>query len=63
MESLGLKAIKVVSYADAEQAPQWFTTSPSIALPAAVEAGLKMSDIEFFELNEAFSVVGCATIN
>ena len=62
MESLGLKAIaKVVSYADAEQAPEWFTTAPSIALPAAVaKAGLKMSDIEFFELNEAFSVVGCA---
>jgi acetyl-CoA C-acetyltransferase len=60
MESLGLKPIaKVTSYADAEQAPEWFTTTPSIALPKAVEkAGLKMSDLEFFELNEAFSVVG-----
>ena len=57
---LGLKPIaKIISYADAEQAPEWFTTSPSIALPKAVEkAGLKMEDIEYAELNEAFSVVG-----
>ena len=62
MESLGLKPLaKIISYADAEQAPEWFTTSPSKALPAAVEkAGLKMSDIEFFEINEAFSVVSIA---
>lgn len=60
MESLGLKPIaKIVSYADAEQAPEWFTTTPSLALPKAVaKAGLKMSDLEFVELNEAFSVVG-----
>lgn len=62
MESLGLKPLaKIISYADAEQAPEWFTTSPSKALPAAVEkAGLKMTDIDFFEINEAFSVVSIA---
>ena len=59
-DELGLKPIaKIVSYADAEQAPEWFTTTPSIALPKAVaNAGLKMEDIEYTELNEAFSVVG-----
>jgi len=57
---LGLKPIaKILSYADAEQAPEWFTTSPSIAVPKAVEkAGLKMEDISYWELNEAFAVVG-----
>jgi acetyl-CoA C-acetyltransferase len=61
-KELGLKPIaKVVSYADAEQAPEWFTTTPAKAVPRAVEkAGLQMSDISFFELNEAFSVVGIA---
>jgi acetyl-CoA C-acetyltransferase len=60
MESLGLKPLaKIVSYADAEQAPEWFTTTPSLALPKAVaKAGLNMSDLESVELNEAFSVVG-----
>ena len=59
-EALGLKPIaKIIGYADAEQAPEWFTTSPSIAVPKAVaKAGLKMEDIQFFELNEAFSTVG-----
>jgi acetyl-CoA C-acetyltransferase len=59
-DELGLKPIaKILSYADAEQAPEWFTTTPSIAVPKAVtKAGLKMTDIQFFELNEAFSVVG-----
>ena len=59
-KELGLKPIaKIVSYADAEQAPEWFTTTPSIAVPKAVEkAGLKMEDISYWELNEAFSVVG-----
>lgn len=47
------------SYADAEQAPEWFTTTPSIAIPRAVaKAGLKMEDIGYWEINEAFSVVG-----
>ena len=61
-EKLGLKPLaKILSYADAEQAPEWFTTTPSKAIPAAVaKAGLKMSDIEFFEINEAFSVVSIA---
>ncbi len=57
---LGLKPIaKILSYADAEQAPEWFTTTPSIAVPKAVsKAGLKMEDINYWELNEAFAVVG-----
>ena len=61
-KALGLKPIaRILSYADAEQAPEWFTTTPAKALPRAVEkAGLKMSDIQFVELNEAFSVVGIA---
>ena len=60
MEALGLKPLaKIRSYADAEQAPEWFTTTPSLALPRAVsKAGLTMSVLEFVELNEAFSVVG-----
>ena len=59
-DSLGLKPIaKILSYADAEQAPEWFTTTPSLAVPKAIKkAGLQISDIDFFELNEAFSVVG-----
>jgi acetyl-CoA C-acetyltransferase len=59
-EELGLKPIaKVIAWADAEQAPEWFTTTPSIALPKAVaKAGLKMEQIDYFELNEAFAVVG-----
>ena len=49
----------IVSYADAEQSPEWFTTTPSIAVPKAVaKAGLKMTDIDYWELNEAFAVVG-----
>jgi acetyl-CoA C-acetyltransferase len=61
-KALGLKPLaRVLSYADAEQAPEWFTTTPAKALPRAVEkAGLKMSDIAYVELNEAFSVVGIA---
>ena len=60
MEELGLKPIgKIVSYADAEQAPELFTTTPSIAVPKAVaKAGMKMEDISYWELNEAFAVVG-----
>lgn len=63
-ESLGLKPLgRIRSYADAEQAPEWFTTTPSKALPRAVEkAGLKMADLEFVELNEAFSVVALANM-
>lgn len=59
-DELGLKPIaKILSYADAEQAPEWFTTTPSLAVPKAVaKAGLKMEDISYWELNEAFAVVG-----
>jgi acetyl-CoA C-acetyltransferase len=59
-EELGLKPIaKIISYADAEQAPDWFTTTPAVAVPKAVaKAGLTMTDIDFWELNEAFAVVG-----
>src|SRR5690348_665253 len=62
--SLGLKPVaKILSYADAEQAPEWFTTTPSLALPKAIKkAGLKAEDVDFFELNEAFSVVGIVNI-
>ena len=50
---------RILSYADAEQAPEWFTTSPSIAVPRAVtRAGLKLQDIDYWEVNEAFAVVG-----
>lgn len=58
--SLGLQPIgRILSYADAEQAPEWFTTTPSIAVPRAVaKAGLHMEDISYWELNEAFAVVG-----
>jgi acetyl-CoA C-acetyltransferase len=59
-DALGLKPIaKILAYADAEQDSEWFTTSPSLAVPKAVaKAGLQMNDINYFELNEAFSVVG-----
>jgi acetyl-CoA C-acetyltransferase len=58
--TLGLTPIaKIIGYADAEQAPEWFTTTPALAVPKAVaKAGLKMDDINYWELNEAFSVVG-----
>jgi acetyl-CoA C-acetyltransferase len=64
MEALGLKPLaKIVSFADAEQAPEWFTTAPSVALPKALKkANLNVSDINFWELNQAFSVVGLANI-
>jgi acetyl-CoA C-acetyltransferase len=60
MEELGLKPIgKIVSYSDAEQAPEWFTTTPAIAVPKAIaKAGLTAADISYYELNEAFAVVG-----
>ena len=63
-EAMGIKPLAIIrSYADAEQAPEWFTTSPSLAIPKAIaKAGLKMEDISFTELNEAFSVVGIANI-
>jgi len=52
---------KIVATADAAQAPEWFTTAPSLALPKALsKAGLENKDIDLWELNEAFSVVGIA---
>jgi len=59
-EQLGLRPLaRIAGYADAEQAPEWFTTTPALAVPKAVaRAGLKMEDIAYWELNEAFSVVG-----
>jgi acetyl-CoA C-acetyltransferase len=59
-EEMGLQPLaKILSYADAEQAPEWFTTTPAIAVPKAVaKAGLRMEDIDYWEVNEAFSVVG-----
>lgn len=62
MEELGLKPLaKIISYADAAHEPEWFTTAPAKALPIALKkAGLEISDIDFFEFNEAFSVVGLA---
>ena len=63
-EELGVKPLaRIISYADAAQAPEWFTTSPSKAIPKALDkAGLKIDDIDFWELNEAFAVVGLANI-
>ena len=63
-DALGIQPIAIIrSYADAEQAPEWFTTTPALAVPKAVaKAGLQISDIDFFELNEAFAVVGLANI-
>jgi acetyl-CoA C-acetyltransferase len=63
-DELGIKPLAIIrSYADAEQAPEWFTTTPSLAVPKAVaKAGLQMNDIDFVELNEAFSVVGIVNI-
>jgi acetyl-CoA acetyltransferase family protein len=60
--SLGLKPLAYIrSYADAAQEPKWFTTSPSKAIPKALEkAGLALSDVDYFEFNEAFAVVGLA---
>ncbi|MBB4805597.1 acetyl-CoA C-acetyltransferase [Chryseobacterium defluvii] len=62
MEELGLKPLaRIVSYADAAQEPENFTTAPAKALPIALKkAGLALTDIDFFEFNEAFSVVGLA---
>ena len=62
VDKYGLKPIaKILSYADAAQAPEWFTTAPSLAIPKALEkANLKISDVDFWELNQAFSVVGIA---
>lgn len=61
---LGLKPLATIkSFADAAQEPKWFTTAPAKALPKALEkAGVKKEDVDFFEFNEAFSVVGLANM-
>lgn len=61
-DELGLKPLaRIISYADAQQAPEWFTTTPSKAIPKALErGGIKASDVDFYEINEAFSVVSVA---
>ena len=63
-KSLGLQPLaKIKSYADAAHQPEWFTTAPAKALPIALEkAKISTGDVDFFELNEAFSVVGLANI-
>lgn len=63
-DELGVKPIaKIVSYADAAHEPEWFTTAPAKAVPIAIgKAGLSKDDIDYYELNEAFSVVGLANM-
>lgn len=61
-KELGLKPLaKILAYADAQQAPEWFTTAPSKAIPLALQkANIAISEVDFFEINEAFSVVSIA---
>ncbi|MGZ3777302.1 MAG: acetyl-CoA C-acyltransferase [Mucilaginibacter sp.] len=61
-DELGIKPIaRIISYADAQQAPEWFTTAPSKAIPLALHrANLALNQVDFFEINEAFSVVAIA---
>lgn len=61
-DALGIKPIAIVrGFADAEQAPEWFTTSPALAIPKALKhAGIDAKDVDFYEINEAFSVVSLA---
>lgn len=63
-EELQIKPIAIISgYADASQEPEWFTTAPAKALPKALShAGIAAAQVDFYELNEAFSVVGLANI-
>lgn len=63
-KALGLTPLAIIrSYADAAQEPEWFTTAPAKALPLALgKAGLDLEDVDFFEFNEAFSVVGLANM-
>jgi acetyl-CoA C-acetyltransferase len=63
-KALGLQPLaKIKSYADAAHQPEWFTTAPAKALPIALEkSNISTGDVDFFELNEAFSVVGLANI-
>ncbi|MNK08389.1 putative acetyl-CoA acyltransferase [compost metagenome] len=62
--ALGLKPLAYIKgYADAEQEPKWFTTTPAKAMPKALDkAGISKDDVDFYEFNEAFSVVGLANM-
>ncbi|HOU47160.1 MAG TPA: acetyl-CoA C-acyltransferase [Chitinophagales bacterium] len=64
VKELGITPLaKIVSFADASQEPEWFTTTPSKAIPKALhKANLKVEDVDFFEINEAFSVVALANM-
>ncbi len=54
---------KIISYADAAHEPKWFTTAPAKALPKALaKANISIDDVDYFELNEAFSIVGLANM-
>jgi acetyl-CoA C-acetyltransferase len=61
-DELGIKPLaRIRGFADAEQAPEWFTTTPALAIPKALKnAGLEAKDVDFYEINEAFSVVSLA---
>ena len=61
-DELGIKPLaRILGFADAEQAPEWFTTTPSLAIPKALKnAGVDAKDVDFYEINEAFSVVSLA---
>lgn len=63
-DALGIKPLaRVAGYADAAQSSEWFTTSPALAVPKAIEkAGIGAEDVSYYELNEAFSVVGLANM-
>ena len=63
-KELGIEPLAVISgYADASQEPEWFTTAPAKALPKALaNAGIDADQVDFYELNEAFSVVGLANM-
>jgi acetyl-CoA C-acetyltransferase len=63
-QELGLKPIaRILGFADAEQEPQWFTTAPAQAIPKAIKhAGISPRDVDYYEINEAFSVVALANM-
>ncbi len=64
VKELGVQPLaKIVSFADASQDPEWFTTTPAKAIPRALhKANLNVEDVDFFEINEAFSVVALANM-
>ena len=64
-KKLGLKPVaRILGFADAQQAPEWFTTTPAKAIPLALDrAGVKLDQVDYFEINEAFSVVAIANNN